>query len=99
MKRVKRVVYGWYMKGLPLKWDAYTKQFKFTGQIKQVQCVFLSSLKEFKYAPEFHCFMWFDILCAPQRECEQAKLRDYEEKLVVTAWYNKVSCMSLFSAF
>ncbi|MBN3281734.1 HOOK1 protein, partial [Polyodon spathula] len=24
-----------------------------------------------------------------ERECEQAKLREYEEKLVVTAWYNK----------
>uniref|UniRef100_A0A3P8ZYF5 Hook microtubule-tethering protein 1 n=1 Tax=Esox lucius TaxID=8010 RepID=A0A3P8ZYF5_ESOLU len=26
-----------------------------------------------------------------ERECEQAKLREYEEKLIVTAWYNKVS--------
>lgn len=25
-----------------------------------------------------------------QRQCEQAKLREYEEKLIVTAWYNKV---------
>uniref|UniRef100_A0A667X4W5 Hook microtubule-tethering protein 1 n=1 Tax=Myripristis murdjan TaxID=586833 RepID=A0A667X4W5_9TELE len=25
-----------------------------------------------------------------ERECEQAKLREYEEKLIVTAWYNKV---------
>eukprot|EP00063_Salmo_salar_P050003 XP_014024838.1 PREDICTED: protein Hook homolog 1-like isoform X1 [Salmo salar] len=24
-----------------------------------------------------------------ERECEQAKLREYEEKLIVTAWYNK----------
>ncbi|XP_031724335.1 protein Hook homolog 1 isoform X1 [Anarrhichthys ocellatus] len=24
-----------------------------------------------------------------ERQCEQAKLREYEEKLVVTAWYNK----------
>ncbi|XP_051867885.1 protein Hook homolog 1 [Pristis pectinata] len=24
-----------------------------------------------------------------QRDCEQAKLREYEEKLLVTAWYNK----------
>uniref|UniRef100_A0A8C1Z3H7 Hook microtubule-tethering protein 1 n=1 Tax=Cyprinus carpio TaxID=7962 RepID=A0A8C1Z3H7_CYPCA len=27
---------------------------------------------------------------ARDRECEQAKLREYEEKLIVTAWYNKV---------
>uniref|UniRef100_A0A8B9R6U4 Hook microtubule-tethering protein 1 n=1 Tax=Astyanax mexicanus TaxID=7994 RepID=A0A8B9R6U4_ASTMX len=26
---------------------------------------------------------------ALERECEQAKLREYEEKLIVTAWYNK----------
>uniref|UniRef100_A0A8C8GVU2 Calponin-homology (CH) domain-containing protein n=1 Tax=Oncorhynchus tshawytscha TaxID=74940 RepID=A0A8C8GVU2_ONCTS len=26
---------------------------------------------------------------ARNRECEQAKLREYEEKLIVTAWYNK----------
>ncbi|KAG7269516.1 hypothetical protein CRUP_014758 [Coryphaenoides rupestris] len=26
-----------------------------------------------------------------ERECEQAKLREYEEKLIVTAWYNKGS--------
>uniref|UniRef100_A0A669BAU2 Hook microtubule-tethering protein 1 n=1 Tax=Oreochromis niloticus TaxID=8128 RepID=A0A669BAU2_ORENI len=25
-----------------------------------------------------------------ERQCEQAKLREYEEKLIVTAWYNKV---------
>lgn len=25
-----------------------------------------------------------------QNECKVAKLRDYEEKLIVTAWYNKV---------
>ncbi|KAK6308952.1 hypothetical protein J4Q44_G00204150 [Coregonus suidteri] len=25
----------------------------------------------------------------PGRECEQAKLKVYEEKLIVTAWYNK----------
>lgn len=24
-----------------------------------------------------------------ERQCEQAKLREYEEKLIVTAWYNK----------
>ncbi|XP_056132432.1 protein Hook homolog 1 [Lampris incognitus] len=24
-----------------------------------------------------------------ERECEQAKLREYEEKMIVTAWYNK----------
>uniref|UniRef100_A0A8C7T1X6 Calponin-homology (CH) domain-containing protein n=1 Tax=Oncorhynchus mykiss TaxID=8022 RepID=A0A8C7T1X6_ONCMY len=29
-----------------------------------------------------------------ERECEQAKLREYEEKLVVTAWYNKVRTCS-----
>uniref|UniRef100_A0A4W6D325 Hook microtubule-tethering protein 1 n=1 Tax=Lates calcarifer TaxID=8187 RepID=A0A4W6D325_LATCA len=25
-----------------------------------------------------------------ERQCEQARLREYEEKLIVTAWYNKV---------
>lgn len=25
-----------------------------------------------------------------QRQCEQARLREYEEKMIVTAWYNKV---------
>uniref|UniRef100_A0A3B4BQ76 Calponin-homology (CH) domain-containing protein n=1 Tax=Pygocentrus nattereri TaxID=42514 RepID=A0A3B4BQ76_PYGNA len=29
-------------------------------------------------------------IAALERECEQAKLREYEEKLIVTAWYNKV---------
>lgn len=24
-----------------------------------------------------------------ERQCEQARLREYEEKLIVTAWYNK----------
>lgn len=28
-------------------------------------------------------------ISALERECEQAKLREYEEKLIVTAWYNK----------
>ncbi|KAG7316723.1 hypothetical protein KOW79_020264 [Hemibagrus wyckioides] len=28
-------------------------------------------------------------IIALERECEQAKLREYEEKLIVTAWYNK----------
>nr|XP_015211257.1 PREDICTED: protein Hook homolog 1 isoform X2 [Lepisosteus oculatus]XP_015211258.1 PREDICTED: protein Hook homolog 1 isoform X2 [Lepisosteus oculatus] len=28
-------------------------------------------------------------ILALERECEQAKLREYEEKLIVTAWYNK----------
>lgn len=28
------------------------------------------------------------ILCL-ERQCEQAKLKEYEEKLIVTAWYNK----------
>ncbi|KAL7888066.1 hypothetical protein AOLI_G00030400 [Acnodon oligacanthus] len=28
-------------------------------------------------------------IAALERECEQAKLREYEEKLIVTAWYNK----------
>uniref|UniRef100_A0A673H7D1 Hook microtubule-tethering protein 1 n=2 Tax=Sinocyclocheilus rhinocerous TaxID=307959 RepID=A0A673H7D1_9TELE len=28
-------------------------------------------------------------IIALERECEQAKLREYEEKLTVTAWYNK----------
>ncbi|MCJ8743559.1 hypothetical protein PDJAM_G00095410 [Pangasius djambal] len=28
-------------------------------------------------------------ITALERECEQAKLREYEEKLIVTAWYNK----------
>lgn len=31
---------------------------------------------------------WFHF--AFQRQCEQARLREYEEKLIVTAWYNKV---------
>uniref|UniRef100_A0A8B9JK66 Hook microtubule-tethering protein 1 n=1 Tax=Astyanax mexicanus TaxID=7994 RepID=A0A8B9JK66_ASTMX len=31
------------------------------------------------------------------QECEQAKLREYEEKLIVTAWYNKV--IALHSIF
>lgn len=26
-----------------------------------------------------------------QSECKVAKFRDYEEKLIVSAWYNKVS--------
>lgn len=26
----------------------------------------------------------------PQRQCEQARLKEYEEKMIVTAWYNKV---------
>lgn len=73
--------------------------FNFTVQIKQVDRKFLSLFKEFECASELHCLMWFYILSALQRECEQAKLRDYEEKLVVTAWYNKVSRMSLFSVF
>lgn len=25
-----------------------------------------------------------------QRQCEQARLREYEERMIVTAWYNKV---------
>ncbi|TRY57114.1 hypothetical protein DNTS_023988 [Danionella cerebrum] len=28
-------------------------------------------------------------IIALERQCEQAKLREYEEKLIVTAWYNK----------
>ncbi|XP_052442524.1 protein Hook homolog 1 isoform X1 [Carassius gibelio] len=28
-------------------------------------------------------------IIALERECEQAKLKEYEEKLIVTAWYNK----------
>ncbi|XP_059354731.1 protein Hook homolog 1-like [Carassius carassius] len=28
-------------------------------------------------------------IIALERDCEQAKLREYEEKLIVTAWYNK----------
>ncbi|XP_051951813.1 protein Hook homolog 1 [Xyrauchen texanus] len=28
-------------------------------------------------------------IIALERECDQAKLREYEEKLIVTAWYNK----------
>ncbi|XP_076873298.1 protein Hook homolog 1 [Brachyhypopomus gauderio] len=28
-------------------------------------------------------------IVALEKECEQAKLREYEEKLIVTAWYNK----------
>lgn len=34
----------------------------------------------------FVCFFFFPL----QRQCEQARLREYEEKLIVTAWYNKV---------
>lgn len=30
-----------------------------------------------------------------QRQCEQNKLREYEEKLMVTAWYNKVEHCSV----
>uniref|UniRef100_A0A8D3E3I1 Hook microtubule-tethering protein 1 n=1 Tax=Scophthalmus maximus TaxID=52904 RepID=A0A8D3E3I1_SCOMX len=30
-----------------------------------------------------------------ERQCEQAKLREYEEKMIVTAWYNKVRLDSL----
>uniref|UniRef100_A0AAY4DDX6 Calponin-homology (CH) domain-containing protein n=1 Tax=Denticeps clupeoides TaxID=299321 RepID=A0AAY4DDX6_9TELE len=33
-------------------------------------------------------------IIALERECEQAKLREYEEKLIVTAWYNKVRILS-----
>lgn len=42
------------------------------------------------------CFFLFSLMSVlipsffTQRECEQAKLREYEEKLIVTAWYNKV---------
>uniref|UniRef100_A0A669CSI6 Hook microtubule-tethering protein 1 n=1 Tax=Oreochromis niloticus TaxID=8128 RepID=A0A669CSI6_ORENI len=32
-----------------------------------------------------------------ERQCEQAKLREYEEKLIVTAWYNKVNVFFLYS--
>uniref|UniRef100_A0A8C2ZYC6 Hook microtubule-tethering protein 1 n=1 Tax=Cyclopterus lumpus TaxID=8103 RepID=A0A8C2ZYC6_CYCLU len=32
-----------------------------------------------------------------ERQCEQAKLREYEEKLVVTAWYNTVQLIQLMS--
>ncbi|XP_029002912.1 protein Hook homolog 1 isoform X2 [Betta splendens] len=28
-------------------------------------------------------------ICSLERQCEQARLREYEEKLIVTAWYNK----------
>lgn len=45
----------------------------------------------------FHAFSLFSLLNAslsvvlqPQRQCEQARLREYEEKMIVTAWYNKV---------
>ncbi|XP_038650271.1 protein Hook homolog 1 isoform X1 [Scyliorhinus canicula] len=34
-----------------------------------------------------------------ERECEQAKLRGYEEELIVTAWYNKTSNCGLLSEF
>uniref|UniRef100_A0A3B4DLP8 Calponin-homology (CH) domain-containing protein n=1 Tax=Pygocentrus nattereri TaxID=42514 RepID=A0A3B4DLP8_PYGNA len=33
-------------------------------------------------------------IAALERECEQAKLREYEEKLIVTAWYNKVRSLN-----
>lgn len=36
------------------------------------------------------CFLPLIFHLFTQRECEQAKLREYEEKLIVTAWYNKV---------
>lgn len=29
-----------------------------------------------------------------QKKCEQAELKDYEERLIVTAWYNKVNKIS-----
>uniref|UniRef100_A0A8D3B7Q4 Hook microtubule-tethering protein 1 n=1 Tax=Scophthalmus maximus TaxID=52904 RepID=A0A8D3B7Q4_SCOMX len=29
-----------------------------------------------------------------ERQCEQAKLREYEEKMIVTAWYNKLAIES-----
>uniref|UniRef100_A0A8C7WWK3 Hook microtubule-tethering protein 1 n=1 Tax=Oryzias sinensis TaxID=183150 RepID=A0A8C7WWK3_9TELE len=37
-----------------------------------------------------------------ERHCEQARLREYEEKLIVTAWYNKVKIaadLRLFRSF
>lgn len=41
--------------------------------------------------------IFFSIVCL-QAEYKLAKLRDYEEKLIVTAWYNKVgqkfTCLS-----
>lgn len=38
-------------------------------------------------------YFWdFDSPCVFfQSECKVAKFRDYEEKLIVSAWYNKVS--------
>lgn len=38
-------------------------------------------------------YFWdFDNSCVFfQSECKVAKFRDYEEKLIVSAWYNKVS--------
>ncbi len=49
-----------------------------------------SQLNTFLLFPSLFTHVCSHFLFFTQRECEQAKLREYEEKLIVTAWYNKV---------